>query len=111
MRQLAQQIDGVSLNGQSLFGGKKRRAAKKSGAKKSGAKRVGKKSGAKKSGKKSGKKRSGKKSTKKSLSPSFGEQLITLANALQKSGVTGGKPKRRGAKKSGHKVPAFTSLL
>ena len=110
VRQLAQSLDGVSLNGSALFGGKKRRggkkSGKKSGSKKSGSKRSGVKRSGKKSGKKAGKK-SGSRKSKKSMGPSFSEQLITLANALQKTTIAGGKPKR--SKKT--KKPLFQSLI
>jgi hypothetical protein len=101
----------VSLNGDKLFGGKRRRKRSSSkGKRKSKSTRKmsgrgaealsgGKKrrKSAKRSGKRSGKK-SGKRSSKRSkktMGPSFSEQLITLANALQKQGVAGaGKPKK-----------------
>ncbi len=107
VRALAQQIDGVSLNGDKLFGGKRRRkrsSSKRKSTRKmsgrgaealSGGKR--RRKSAKRSGKRSGKK-SGKRSSKRSkktMGPSFSEQLITLANAIQKQGVAGAGPKKR----------------
>lgn len=111
VRALAQQIDGVSLSGEKLFGGKKRRkSAKKSGKKSKSRKMSGrgaaelaggkkKRKSAKKSGKRSSKR------TKRSMGPSFSEQLITLANALQRQSVAGGKPKKH------KKGPVFQSLI
>jgi hypothetical protein len=107
----------VSLNGEKLFGGKKRRKSAKKSGKKSKSRKVsgrgaealsgGKKrrKSVKKSGKRSGKRSS--KRTKRSMGPSFSEQLITLANALQQQSVAGGKPKK-------HKKvakPVFKSLI
>ncbi len=66
-------------------------------------------SGGKKRRKRSGAKKSGKRSSKRSkkMGPSFSEQLITLANALQQQQVAGaGKPKKH---KKGKAV--FQSLI